>query len=143
MVIGEWVCRGPKDYGYRSYICANTGFTMSSRTVNVSAKGWTTAVPVRKRSTSKLCANLCCSPSVMKQQMRNGLAVTQTISYLKFEIKRGLGNDGVCERKFELTSSVVEKKYRLYFDKRVVLNGNYCTYPFGYMGPLLERVLHL
>ncbi|KAJ7392161.1 hypothetical protein OS493_013533 [Desmophyllum pertusum] len=44
-----------------------------------------------------------------KQQMRNGLAVTQTISYPKFEIKSGLGKDGVCERKFELASSVVER----------------------------------
>lgn len=75
--------------------------------------------------------------------MRNGLAVMQTISYLKFEIKRGLGNAGVCERKFELASGVVEKKYRLYLDKSVVLSRNYCTYPFGDMGPLVIRELHL
>lgn len=75
--------------------------------------------------------------------MRNGLSVSQTISYPKFEIKRGLGKEGVCERKFDLASAVVEKKYRLYFDKRVVHSGNYCTYPFGYLGSLVDRELHL
>lgn len=73
--------------------------------------------------------------------MRNGLAVMQMVSYPKFEIKRGLGKEGVCKTKFKLASSVAEKKSRLYFDKRVVLSGTYCTYPFGYMGALVERKL--
>lgn len=50
-----------------------------------------------------------------------------------------MGKEGVFERKFELVSDVVEKKYRLYFDKRVVHNGNFCTYPFGYIGSLVDR----
>ena len=66
------------------------------------------------------------------------MPVTQEISYPKFEIRQGMGRDGVWERKFELVSDVVEKTYRLYFDKHFVCKKNYCTHPFGYRGPLVD-----
>ena len=149
VVIGEWVCGGPKNYGYRSYDLRKDRFHDEFSHVKFKCKGVVNSSASEKevnfQTLCELMLQSFCSGEneEEKQQMRNGLAVTQTVSYPKFEIKRGLGKDGVCERKFELASSVVEKKYRLYFDKRVVLSGNYCTYPFGYIGPLVERKLHL
>ena len=143
VVIGEWVCGGPKHYGYKSYDLRKDRFDEDFSTVKFKCKGVVNSRASEKEvnfyTLSDLMLQSCCGENSEKEEIRNGLAISQTISYPKFEIRRGMGKEGVFERKFELVSDVVEKKYRLYFDKRVVHNGNFCTYPFGYIGSLVDR----
>ena len=144
VVIGECVCGGAKHYGYRTFNLHKDRFHDHFSGVKFKCKG-----VVNSRASEKEVNFYTLSELILesvfhkdegeKREVRNCLPVAQEISYPKFEIHRGMGRDRVWERKFELVSDLVEKKYRLYFDKRIVCKRNYCTYPFGYRGPLVDR----
>ena len=133
-VIGEWVCGGPKNYGYRTYSLVKSPCDDDFRKTEFKCKGVVNTFHTNERVSFD---SLVLSVDDTLEKM-NSLPSDKNIRYQKFTISRPKENaDGIAPKTFDLYAGYEEKQYRDYSDKRVLDGVTGITYPYGYVGDLL------
>lgn len=137
----ESVCGGPKNYDSLLTTYKRAGVTTTFERINsIKCKGvvdtvasnWKVNFDELRDLILESYKEMSCEENPPNETITlNSLLTFQTLSLNQF-INRGTQKDSVLDKTLSLTSQVREKQYRVFFDKRVIDNKSFKTFPFGY-----------